>query len=154
MLCIAWMVAFLLVAVGSSSFSCTASTTTMASSTTVPMTSTKAKRVMRLSVNPTIYIKAKVPTSETIILTDGMMVARQFCRNRSTTRITSSKASNSVLKTAFIEASRKSLVSRSTRNSRPAGNFGFRFSMSRSISWFTCCALAPVAGVIMAIVPL
>ena len=96
-LCIAWVVAILAVVVGSSSFSCTASTTTMASSTTVPMTSTKAKRVMRLSVKPTIYIKAKVPTSDTMMLTDGMMVARQFCRNNSTTRMTSSRASDSVL---------------------------------------------------------
>ena len=97
MLCMASWVAFLAVVVGSSSFSCTASTTTMASSTTVPMTSTSAKSVMRLSVKPTIYMKAKVPTRETMMLMDGMMVARQFCRNSSTTRMTNSRASNSVV---------------------------------------------------------
>ena len=69
----------------------------MASSTTVPMTSTKAKSVMRLRVKPTMYMKAKVPTSDTIMDIEGMMVARQFCRNSSTTRMTSSRASNSVL---------------------------------------------------------
>ena len=36
----------------SSSLACTASTTTMESSTTVPITSTRAKRVIMLRLNP------------------------------------------------------------------------------------------------------
>ena len=57
-----------------SNFAWTASTTTMESSTTVPMTSTRAKRVIMLRLNPAIIRNAKVPTSDTMMETVGMMV--------------------------------------------------------------------------------
>ena len=60
----------------------TASTTTMASSTTVPMASTKAKSVRILSEKPAILTMAKVPSSETMMEMEGMMVALKFCRKK------------------------------------------------------------------------
>ena len=64
----------------SSNFACTASTTTMESSTTVPMTSTSAKRVIMLRLKPASMRKANVPTSETMMETVGMMVERKLWR--------------------------------------------------------------------------
>ena len=55
---------------------CTASTTMMASSTTVPIASTRAKSVSRLIENPARARKAKVPTSDMRIETVGMSVER------------------------------------------------------------------------------
>ena len=46
-------------------FECAASTTTIASSTTIPMASTSANRVSRLMVNPKSCIKKKVPMMAT-----------------------------------------------------------------------------------------
>ena len=57
-----------------SNFACTASTTTMESSTTVPMTSTRANSVIMFRLNPATIRKANVPTSETMIEIVGMMV--------------------------------------------------------------------------------
>ena len=65
-----------------SNFVITASTTTMALSTTVPMASTKAKSVSRFSEKPAILTMAKVPISETTIVMDGMRVARKSCRKK------------------------------------------------------------------------
>lgn len=64
-----------------SNWACTASTTTMASSTTVPMTSTRAKSVSKLRLNPATYMNANVPMSDTMIDTVGMTVERTLCRN-------------------------------------------------------------------------
>jgi hypothetical protein len=58
----------------------TFSTTTMASSTTRPMASTSAKSVIVLIDRPIAFRTAKVPTSETGIVTAGMSVVRQSCR--------------------------------------------------------------------------
>ena len=48
------------------------------------------------SENPKTSITPKVPISEIGTATIGMSVARQFCNERKTTRITSSNASNRV----------------------------------------------------------
>ena len=61
-----------------SNFAWTASTTTMESSTTVPMTSTRAKSVIMLRLNPATIRKANVPTSDTMIEIVGMMVERRL----------------------------------------------------------------------------
>ena len=52
----------------------------MASSTTVPMASTRAKSVSRLMENPASDRKAKVPISATMIETVGMSVERMSCK--------------------------------------------------------------------------
>ena len=91
----------------------TASTTTMASSTTVPMASTRAKSVRMLSEKPASETMANVPSSDTTMDMDGMMVALRFCRKKNTTSTTRMMAMTSVSTTS-------SLVIRVT-NSRPAG---------------------------------
>jgi hypothetical protein len=82
----------------------TFSTTTIASSTTMPMASTRPKRVSALIEKPKRCSTAKVPTIETGTAASGMIEARQVCRNRITTRTTSATASSSVITTDLIDA--------------------------------------------------
>ena len=72
---------------------CTFSMTTMASSTTRPVARVMPKRVSELMEKPKILMKAKVPMSETGMVTAGMMVARQSCRKRKMTTMTMMMAS-------------------------------------------------------------
>ena len=74
----------------------TFSTTTMASSTTMPTASTSPNSDRLFSEKPNIAIRKKVPISETGMATSGMMAARQVCRNSTTTRTTSRIASRIV----------------------------------------------------------
>ena len=66
----------------------TASTTTIASSTTSPMARTRPNSDRVLIEKPSKGKTAKVPTSETGTARRGIRVARQFCRKINTTRIT------------------------------------------------------------------
>jgi hypothetical protein len=52
----------------------------MASSTTMPITSTRPKRVSWLIVKPSAAMAAKVPMRATGIVRQGISVARKFCR--------------------------------------------------------------------------
>ena len=61
------------------------STTTMASSTTMPIASTIANSVDRLMVKPSAAIAANAPIIVTGTVVAGTSIARQSCRN---TRIT------------------------------------------------------------------
>ena len=81
----------------------TFSSTTIASSTTMPIASTMPNNVSVLIENPNSSIAASVPISETGTASIGMIVARQFCRNTNTTAKTSSIASASVVTTSRIE---------------------------------------------------
>ena len=81
----------------------TFSTTTMASSTTMPIASTSPNRDRLFSENCAAFITAKVPTSETGIATSGMIALRQLCRKMITTSATSPSAMNSVLFTSSID---------------------------------------------------
>ncbi len=72
------------------------STTTMASSTTMPMASTTAKSVSRLMVKPIADMAAKEPMIVTGTVVAGTRVARQSCRNSTMTSSTSTPASNRV----------------------------------------------------------
>src|SRR5579884_3399075 len=74
----------------------TFSTTTMASSTTMPMASTKPNSERLLIEKPTASITANVPTSETGTAANGMMDARHVCKKRTTTMTTKTIASTSV----------------------------------------------------------
>ena len=60
----------------------------MASSTTMPMASTRPNSVSALSEKPSSSITAKVPIRDTGTATSGMIEARQVCRNRITTSTT------------------------------------------------------------------
>ena len=81
----------------------TFSTTTIASSTTMPIASTSPNSDRLFSVNPNIAMKKKVPISDTGMATIGMMAARQVCRNRMTTSTTRMMASPMVSTTASTD---------------------------------------------------
>ena len=83
-----------------SMFRSTFSTTTMASSTTMPMASTSPNSDSVLIEKPKPSRTAKVPTIEIGTATSGMIEARQVWRNSTTTITTSRIASNSVLTTS------------------------------------------------------
>ena len=78
----------------------TASTTTIASSTTMPMASTSPKSVRLFRLKPTTAMAAKVPTMATGTAMSGMIDARQPCRNTSTTSATRITASRKDLNTS------------------------------------------------------
>ena len=105
--CVAWKAS----SFSSSMMRSTFSTTTMASSTTIPMERIRPRRVIRLREKPKMSMKPKVPTSEMGTAISGMSVARQFCRERYTTRITRNRASKRVLYTLWIEAEMYSVLS-------------------------------------------
>ncbi len=75
----------------------TFSTTTIASSTTMPIASTSPNRVRLFSEKPKAAIAAKVPISETGIAMTGIRAVRQLWRNTRTTMTTRPTASNRVL---------------------------------------------------------
>ena len=81
----------------------TFSTTTIASSTTMPIASTRPKSDSVFSEKPKPSITANVPTSEIGTATSGMIDARHVCRKTITTITTSRIASNSVSTTARID---------------------------------------------------
>ncbi|OLC65648.1 MAG: hypothetical protein AUH79_07290 [Betaproteobacteria bacterium 13_1_40CM_4_64_4] len=75
----------------------TFSTTTMASSTTMPIARTSPKSERLFSEKPSMAMTKNVPTSETGTSIIGSSVARQSCRNTRTTMKTRTNASKSVL---------------------------------------------------------
>ena len=89
----------------------TASTTTMASSTTMPMASTRPNIDSVLTENPRSGKKMNVPMSDTGIVTSGMIVARMFCRKMKTTSVTRMSASTNVFMISWIDACTAGVVS-------------------------------------------
>ena len=89
----------------------TFSTTTMASSTTMPMASTRPNNDRALIEPCTMFITAKVPTMETGTASSGMIDARHVCRKRITTSTTNANASSSVWTTASMESRTKTVGS-------------------------------------------
>jgi hypothetical protein len=69
----------------------------MASSTTMPMHSTMANSVSRLTLKPSTAIAANAPTTVMGTVVPGTRVARQLCRKARMTSSTSTPASISVL---------------------------------------------------------
>ena len=76
----------------------TASTTTMASSTTIPMASTKPNMERVFREKPKVGKKIKVPMSDTGMVIRGIIVARMFCRKMNTTSVTRISASTNVFR--------------------------------------------------------
>ena len=72
------------------------STTTMASSTTMPMARMSANSVIRLMLKPRAAIAAKAPMIVTGTVVAGTSTARKFCKNIMMTMRTSTPASISV----------------------------------------------------------
>ena len=89
----------------------TFSTTTIASSTTIPMASTRPNSERLLREKPNSRIAANVPTSDTGTATIGMIVARQSWRKTRTTMNTSTTASKSVFQTSRTLSSTNTVVS-------------------------------------------
>ena len=81
----------------------TFSTTTMASSTTMPIANTSPNSDRLFSVKPNAAMKKNVPISDTGMATSGIIAARQVCRNRITTSTTSTMASPIVSITASTD---------------------------------------------------
>ena len=98
-------------AMPSSMWCSTASTTTIASSTTRPMASTRPNSDSVLIEKPSSGNTANVPISETGTAIIGMRVARQFWRNRYTTKITRTIASPSVIRISRMPSDTGSVVS-------------------------------------------
>src|SRR5690349_10234291 len=121
---------------------CTFSITTIASSTTSPVASVMPNSVSVLIENPSALTKMNVPTSETGIVTAGITVERQSCRNRKMTKITSRMASTSVLITSLIESATTSVVSNATLYFSPGGKFFERRSSSAMAARSTSIAFA------------
>ena len=121
----------------------TFSMTTMASSTTMPMASTSPNRVRVLTENPSADRPRKVPTMLTGTASTGMIVARQLCRNRNTTRVTSSIASPRVLATSRMDSVMNGVVSNGRSQRMPAGNALASSFIRATTAFFTSSALAP-----------
>ena len=81
----------------------TFSRTTIASSTTMPMASTSPNNVRLFRLNPSKYMIASVPTSDTGTSIIGRIIAFQSWRKRRTTIATRRIASISVLNTSSID---------------------------------------------------
>ena len=81
----------------------TFSTTTMASSTTMPIARTRPNKDRLLSVKPNAAMKKNVPINDTGMATIGMIAARQVCRKRMTTSTTRMIASPMVDSTASTD---------------------------------------------------
>ncbi|MNN06736.1 hypothetical protein D3C81_1195370 [compost metagenome] len=82
----------------------TFSTTTIASSTTMPIDSTNPNNDRVLSEKPIRYMTANVPTSDTGTAIRGISEARQLRRNSTTTTTTRRIASSKVVATVCNEA--------------------------------------------------
>ena len=80
----------------SSILACTASTTTIASSTTIPIANTKANKVIRFKVIPKNCINKKVPIKEIGTAIAGINVDLKSPKNINTTKATKIKASINV----------------------------------------------------------
>jgi len=83
----------------------TASTTTMASSTTMPMARTSPNIVRLFSEKPIAAMTPNVPMIATGTAISGIRAERQFCKNSKTTRATRAMASRRVLTTSFSDSS-------------------------------------------------
>ena len=92
-------------------FRSTFSTTTMASSTTIPIASTRPNRERLLMEKPSACITPKVPIRETGTATSGMMEARHVCRKMMTTSTTRTMASSRVMMTASMDLATKTVGS-------------------------------------------
>ena len=98
----------------SSIYRSTASTTTIASSTTSPMASTRPNKESVLIEKPNRGKNMKVPTSDTGTASNGISVARQPCRKMKTTMSTRTMAMTSVRTISFIPWLTASVVSSET----------------------------------------
>src|SRR3954447_15971002 len=101
----------------------TFSTTTIASSTTIPIASTSPNNESALIEKPNASIKANVPMIDTGTAISGMIDARQVCKKTMTTITTSASASSNVCTTARMESRTKTVGSYTISYLMPSGKF-------------------------------
>ena len=121
----------------------TASTTTIASSTTMPIASTRPRSESTLIEKPSSGKNMKAPMSETGTVTSGMKVARQFCRKTKTTRRTRNTASKSVWMISVMPSLTGRVVSSEIRYSMSRGKRWLSSSIVFLIWSATCKAFVP-----------
>src|SRR5689334_23136483 len=121
----------------------TFSTTTMASSTTIPVASTSPNNVSELIENPSPSRIPSVPMIATGTETNGMTLARQLCRNTTTTSTTSTTASSSVWITASIELRTNTVGSYGTSYAMPSGKLFDNSAMVLRTAAESSSAFAP-----------
>jgi hypothetical protein len=127
------------------------SSTTMASSTTKPVATVSAISDRLLSEKPRIHITPKVPSSETMVATAGMKVARALRRNRLTTSTTRRIEMPSVTSTSCSEARIEWVRSDATSSEMSLGSASSsEGSRSRTASTVSI-TLAPACSVISTI---
>ena len=124
----------------------TFSTTTIASSTSSPIASTRPNIVSVLMVNPNAAMIPKVPRSTTGTAMVGISVARRFCRKRYITRNTSAMPSNSVFTTSVIEIFTNGVMSYGYTTCRPCGKYGASSSIRARTAFAVASAFAPGAS--------
>src|SRR5262249_30567406 len=133
---------------------CAFSITTIASSTTNPVASVIPNRVSELMEKSNILTNAKVPISDTGIVTAGIMVARQSSKNRKITTMTISTASSSVVTTSLTESPTTVVVSNAMTYFMPGGkdfdnscSWVFAaLSTSSALAFESCCTPTPMAS--------
>src|SRR5271169_2068684 len=138
----------------SSIWRCAFSITTIASSTTRPVASVMPNSVSELIEKPNILTNAKVPTSETGMVTAGMIVARQSSRKKKITMMTIRIASSSVVTTSRTESPTTVVVSNAMTYLIPGGkdfdsssNSAFAaLSTSSAFAFDSCCTPTPTAS--------
>ena len=119
------------------------STTTMASSTTMPMARTRPKRVSVLIEKPKAPMTANVPTRDTGMVSVGIRVVRQSWRNTYTVRTTSAMAMKRVSTTSSIDTRTNSVVLYGRSWCTPLGKLGASRAMAACTPRDTWSALAP-----------
>ncbi len=124
-------------------FTCTASTTTMASSTTIPMASTNPNNESTLIVNPSMGKNMKAPIKDTGMARVGIRVALRSWMNINTTNTTRISAIMSVTTISLIPAVMGRVESRATSYLTLSGKFFSRSSISAIIFSANSTALDP-----------
>src|ERR1700724_3397806 len=102
----------------------------MASSTTIPIASTKPNIVSVLIVNPKGIKKQNVPNMETGIASTGIKVERQVCKNKKTTMATNPNVFSNVPTTSCIETFTTVTDSNGTLYSTSDGKVCLNFASS------------------------
>src|SRR6185369_1936179 len=123
----------------------TFSTTTMASSTTMPIASTSPNSDNVLTENPDASITANVPTIEIGTAASGITEARHVCRNSTTTMTTMSVASSNVRITSRMESRTNVVGSYTAAQSIPCGKRVLRSSILARTPLDSASALDPGA---------
>ncbi len=120
----------------------TFSSTTMASSTTRPMASTMASKVIRFMEKPNRSIIITTPIRLSGIVMIGMMTARKEPRNKVITTSTMAAASSMVLITSWMDSLMAMVESYSTLVCMVLGMLLFRLGINSSTSWAMLMGLA------------